>query len=71
LNTKALIVLGATATGAGLGALAGGPVGAGIGAGVGLAAGTVASVFLDRDHEVEVEIDKRGKLNVKVRPAKK
>jgi hypothetical protein len=70
LNTKSLVVLAAVAGGALAGCLAG-PFGAAVGAGVGLAAGTVASVMMDREHEAEVEIDKSGKLTIRIRPAKK
>lgn len=69
LNTKALVVFGAAAAGAGIGAL-GGPVGAAVGAVLGLAAGTVTAVLMDQAHQVFVEIDMRGKLKIKVRPVR-
>jgi hypothetical protein len=68
LNLKALIVLGSTATGAGVGAIFGAIPGAAIGAVIGLTSGAAAAVLMDQNHQVEVEVDTDGRLRIKLQP---
>lgn len=69
LSVKALTVLSSTAVGAAIGARVYSAPGAAIGAVIGLAAGCAASILMDRSHEVDIEIDVRGKMKIHLRPA--
>ena len=70
IDYKPLYVLGGAGVGAAAGVFMGGPVGAAAGAGVGALVGMGAAAMASGKHEVDVQVDAKGKLRVVIRPKK-
>jgi hypothetical protein len=69
LNPNSLYVTGGAAVGGTAGFLIGGPLGAAVGATLGAAVGAVAAAVRQDRFKVEIEIDIKGKLKIKIVPS--
>lgn len=68
IDYSALYVIASAGAGALFGVAVAGPVGAAIGGGLGALVGISAAAMLSGKHEVDIEVDTKGKLHLKVRP---
>lgn len=61
-------MIASAGAGALFGVAVGGPLGAAVGGGLGALVGISAAAMRSGKHEVDIEVDTKGKLHLKVRP---